>query len=148
MGRLHAKLAERQSSSGADPTTWDDFGMQCALPPQTPRKQRLQDARFGSARKLPPRASLAAHLRSGGSTEPTKHPSGCRKAQAVWRAHRSRSSENPTWPDGFTCLRVYLFTCLLDYLLACLLVCSLACLCLLTYSLGHTMQAKEKLLAS
>ena len=35
-GRLHAKMAERQSTGGADPATRDKFGMQCTPPPRRP----------------------------------------------------------------------------------------------------------------
>ena len=48
----------------------------------------------GERGELPPRASQAAHLRSGGATEPAIHPSGRGGAQAVRLAHRSRSCEN------------------------------------------------------
>ena len=43
---------------------------------ETSRRQVWQ------ARKLPLRASLAAHLRSGGATEPAKHPSVCPSTNA------------------------------------------------------------------
>ena len=44
--------------------------------------------------QLPPRTSSAAHLRSGGASEPAIHPSGSGGAQAIRLAHRSRSCEN------------------------------------------------------
>ena len=58
---------------------------------ETPRKQKFQDARRAGGSELPPRASLAAHLRSGGATEPAIHPTGRGGAQAVRLAHRSKS---------------------------------------------------------
>ena len=81
--------------------------------PPLPKHQGNRSSRMQGERgeELPPRASLAAHLRSGGATEPAIHPSGRGGAQAVRLAHRSRSSENR---PGLTAPCTHAFEALTD----------------------------------
>lgn len=72
--------------------TWTNSGA-CNIPCHRNTKETRVPGCKVSKGGLPPQASKAAHLRSGGATAPAV-PSGSRGAQAVRLAHRSRSFEN------------------------------------------------------
>ena len=80
-----------QQWQGACTVTWGRI--RHAWCPPLPQHQGHKGSEMQGERgdKLPPQASLAAHLRSGGATEPAIHPTGRGGAQAVRLAHRSKS---------------------------------------------------------